>query len=176
MAVKIRNIDAAIKKLNKSIDEFATNSKVQEDIAKKMQLEYRKNIREGFGVDGGALPALSEKTKQNRARLKQAKNKTSKSFSAGKSNLTITGEFVQNIFIKFLSYSRKRMRFELTFEGEHQPYKTLSGKSKAKVSNNSDIARGMKDLGYKIFGFPVNKIPEVAKNVSILFKRYLKKK
>lgn len=174
--VKIKNLDAAAKKINKDVEGFLTESNTQEKIAKKLQDEYRKNIREGYDVKSESFKALEDKTIKHRAYLKSAGNKTSKSYSLMRSNLTFSGDLVQKIFIKFSSFKKGKAIFEIEFRGVHKAYKTKSGQSKAKPSTILDIANGLLDKDFDLFGFPERKVPDVSKRVAALFRAYLRRK
>lgn len=138
-----------------------------EKVAKITRAELVTNYREGLGADDKTFPALKGSTVKQREKL-ALRNQTHVDYGGpSKSNITLTGKFVQALKVKF----KGKGRFDVTFQGMHPKYKTVKKRSKAKKAANSDIARGLTKLGYKLYGFPNKARLRIRKNLTKFIRR-----
>lgn len=132
---------------------------------KTISSELAINYRLGLGADDKPFPSLKSKTIQRRRRLATV-NKTDQRFRPAFSNITFGGDFVRS---RRLSHQKNGV-FIYKFTGQHIGYKGIRGKQ-SKPSSNSEIAKNLSDLGYKLAGVPLKARQRILKQ----FQRYLRR-
>ena len=124
---------------DKSLDSKAMQKEVGEFLVDRIvkQARSRKPMNKSR-----TLPNLSDKWKTRRGKLSKV-NPTHKTYSKNRSNITFTGELLDSITYKF----KKKDGFTFFLKGKHKGYKGLKGK-RGKSVKNSEIAKGLAELGY----------------------------
>ena len=142
--VKITGLEDALASQKLKVSRAIAKSNFKDDLRDELVKEIRKN---------GIEPKLEESTIKNRKWLAK-NNPTHPDFSLRKSNLTVTGKFLDSMLSKFIA-SKLRIIFDFP-STKHPKYlinpnkKGKPRKSSAKSSSMKDIARGQKDLGREI--------------------------
>ena len=127
---KFKDLDKTMDRISKRFDEFTVDKKEMDKVAKVMKSELLINLRQlGRDANDVKLPTLRKSTIQKRKSIAKY-NKTLKSFSPGKSNLTITGQLLRAINVEANLATVKGMaRFAMEFIGMHKPYVSKKTKS-----------------------------------------------
>jgi hypothetical protein len=126
--VRITGLDKELKRTKLRIGNALARAKFNETIQKETIQEARK---------GGLKPKLMRSTVQARKRL-QKYNSTHPDYSAGRSNLTFSGELLDAIRVKFIT-SKLTFVYD-ALKTKHKKYKGKKGRSKASGSiSNRDL-------------------------------------
>lgn len=143
---KLRKIT---KNLTKRFDEFTSDSKELQKVARIVVKEIKANSAQGLGHDGNPLPSISDKWDERRAKLLKVNPKGDFTDLGSKtSKVSFMGDTLKKIKFKI-----NGSKIEIFGDGNHRSITGIRGK-KLKGSNASisDILKGLSDLGYKILG------------------------
>lgn len=149
MATRVRIV--GLEKLSRRIKLQVGKAIKDSEFEKELLTDLVKEIK-----DNGIEPGLASSTIRRRDRLATV-NPTDAAYSAGKSNLTFTGQLLASLRSKFRV---RGLVFNFTAIGKHKPYKNMSGKKqkfKKKLNedtgklvsgapSNSDIFKGQSEL------------------------------
>lgn len=167
MGAKIKNQAAIDRRVREAISNFKNNQKELEKAARTIQNELRATIREGKQADDSSFPPLKRKTIERRARLSTV-NKTSKYYTAGRSNATLTGDLVRKLFAK-----PSGRRIEIFGKGSHKKYKGIRGKTlKGSDASISSIIDGFRKRGVTLLGVT----DSARKRIRTQFLRFLRRR
>lgn len=171
MAIRVYNVASISRKLNK-IRETLKDRELKERIGRLAVSHIVARTKSGLDKNLQALEPLSPGWIKDRERL-SAFNRVGAGYSAAKSNLTFTGDFLRALKANISSTG-----VVLMFMGTHKGYKT-SKKGKrggAGVTNMSDIAVWQAKEGRDVLGVdePLKvKIREaVARHLRRAFRRF----
>lgn len=149
--------------LNKSI----SSNDLLEGIAKSIIDEIQKGVNPKTGRPFKALKESTIKRRKSLARF----NVTDSKYSARKSNVTFTADFLNSIKAVI---SKGRFRKTITIEpkGTHAGYNLVRGGTSKSVSNKK-IAQGLEDQGRQVITISKKKIEKIRKDISKFIKRHL---
>ena len=120
--IRITGLEKELERTKLRIGSALARAKFNETIQEETIKEARK---------GGLKPNLDSSTIRARRRLENY-NSTHSDYSAGRSNLTFTGELLDSIRVKFIA-SKLSFVYE-ALKTKHKKYSGKKGKSKAKGS------------------------------------------
>ncbi len=168
--------------------DFLGDKKEQQRVARAVRSESITNFRAGKGANDKDFPGLKSSSIKNREYI-SINNSTHRAYRVNKSNITISGRFVQSFKVKFQKFGRKNKQavYGLAFTGKHKRYKSLKNKPIGKSpSNNSDIADNLTSLGndlsgiprkaYDLYGIPRKAKDRIVKNYRAWIRRNLRVK
>jgi hypothetical protein len=147
-----KGFDTLTAKINAKITDSLQSNAMLTEMGTVMveRLKYQARIGAPFN-DSGTLPPLKEQTMVRRFYLEQY-NGVHPTYATNRSNLTITGAFLDSLTYKVTGPGK----LEFTFEGNHPRYKGKNGVIGRKESKNSDIADGLARNGFKVFDKSIN--------------------
>lgn len=167
MTSKVKNKDAIRRKVERMARLFVTDPKELDKSATSIQSTLREGLREGEQPDDKKMPGNKRSTTTRRERLATV-NKTSKYYSANKSNATFTGDLIRKIFAK-----AKGKYIEIYGSGNHKAYKGIRGKKlKGSDAPIADIISGFNDRGVTLLFVTKKAKQRIAKQ----FLRFLRRK
>lgn len=136
MTVRVRIV--GLEKLSRRIKLQVGKAIKDSEFEKELLTDLVKEIK-----DNGIEPGLAQSTIRRRDRLATV-NPTDAAYSAGKSNLTFTGQLLASLRSKFQA---SKLVFNFTAVGKHKNYKLLTKKSStAARPSNSEIFKGQSEL------------------------------
>ena len=131
--IKITGLEKETTRLKLRISSAIAKSKFKD----VMQEDVVKEVRRS-----GLVPRLRSSTVRNRKYIARY-NTTHPSYRAGKSNLTITGQLLDAIRVKYVTRS-----FNFVFDAlksKHKKYKTKKGRSKATTPSLRELLKWQND-------------------------------
>lgn len=138
--------------------------------------EIEKNVvstfRSGKLLDGSSIKSLKRSTVEQRKRLARS-NRTGKGYSASKSNLTLTGRFLES-FKSSVELGRDKVLYIIRPTGVHKGYKNRDGSTGKGVSNQV-IAESQKRMGRDITVVGKTKTRELKKIITKLIRQAIRK-
>lgn len=133
------------------------------------RLKFQARTEKPFNIHG-SLPLLKDETIAKRKYLAKH-NKTHATFRASRSNLTITGAFIES-----LTYTVKGPgQIELFFEGTHPGYKGKNGPYKSQPVNNQDLFKWLTQKGFAVFDQSIQDNDILKARVRSIVQRYVRR-
>jgi hypothetical protein len=118
----------------------------------------------------GSLPPLKPATVKRRAYLEKY-NSTHSTYSTDRSNLTITGKFLDA-----LTYLVKGPGLlDVFFDGRHPQYKGKGGRGIGKEVLNSDLVKWLAQKGFRVFDRAINDNKIIRQRIRSIALRYVRR-
>lgn len=160
------------KRVREVILDAIQDDKFLNDIGSIMQKDIQQKLNKGVNPETlEAFPALSNKTIENRKRLAKL-NETARGYSASKSNITFTGQFIKSITYGIIQSGRQKI-IEIYPRGIHKGYKT-GPKSKSKDMDNTALAKLLREKGRNWFGVSEQVIKTIKVQIKSRLRRLLR--
>lgn len=149
----VTGLKAVRSRLEKVFSEILKDSSQVNEIGDALAEEHKRLLRTGVSpATSSRLKPLTKETKKKRNYLSKY-NATHEKFSAGKSNLTFTGQLVEAITFKFVNPNR----FDIFVKSDRrEPYSGKSGPYSSNIPNNipnnAEVAKYQKEMGRPMLG------------------------
>jgi len=150
---------------------------IQEDsflneVGAVMQKDIQIKLNKGVNPETlQAFPPLKPASIENRKRLAKL-NDTARGYSAAKSNITFTGQFIKSITYGIIQSGRQKI-IEIYPRGTHRGYKT-GPKSKSDDMENAELAKLLKAKGRNWFGVSEAVIKTIKVQIKSRLRRLLR--
>ena len=158
--IKILGLKKLDRKLQKKIDSIATNKGLMQGMAKFALKETKYYVRVGFSPKTDKkFPPLKDSTIRTRDSFQRSKKgRKSPYFIPDFSNLTMTGQLVRSMKIK---YDKKQQALVMSF----------SQKRKNSSLSNDKLIEHLDEMGRYIVGIPKKVKPKLVTAINIFLKR-----
>lgn len=157
------------KRVREVILEAIQEDKFLNDVGTIMQKDIQQKLNKGVNPETlQAFPGLKPSSIENRKRLAKM-NDTSRGYSAARSNITFTGQFIKSITYGIIQSGRQKI-IEIYPRGIHKGYKT-GPKSKSDDMQNTELAKLLKEKGRNWFGVS----DQVIKTIKVQIKSRLRR-
>lgn len=162
--------------LTAALKKFINESASREEILLRIGIIGRESIiaktRTGKNlVTGGKQKALKASTVKHREILAKS-NPVQETFSAKRSNLTLTGQLLESIKI---IPSKSKAEVNLVPKGTRKPYVNKNGKSQKGTPTNEDLTEYLSQKGFKFLGIDEPTKKQMIKAVKAFLRNEIKK-
>ncbi len=133
------------------------------------RIKYQARTTKPFN-ESGSFPALKDSTIKNRTYLAKY-NPTHDTFAVDRSNLTITGEFLESL--TWIDEGDTLLR--LAFTGMHKFYVGAKGQRISKTIMNSTLAEYLAQKGFKPFDLSLEVNKQFITRIKTICQRYIRR-
>jgi hypothetical protein len=158
-------------KFRKDIKETLSQPAVMREIGQFLVERIRYQVRTESPLNSdSALPPLRPATVKHRRYLEKY-NDTHATYETNRSNLTITGKFLDA-----LTYLVKGPGLlDVFFAGRHPQYKGKGGKKIGKEVENADLVKWLAKKGFKVFDRAINENRTIKQRIRSIALRYIRR-
>jgi hypothetical protein len=175
MAIDIKIDTAQFTKIEQHIRETAKEILGGSDLKKEVgdfaveRVKYQARISKPTNVTG-AFPDLKPSTIKNRFYL-ATYNKVHPTFEDERSNLTITGEFLDSL----TWLDKGDTLLQLAFTGMHKPYVGAKGQRISKTIMNETLAKYLAQKGFNVFDMSLQQNKIFISRIKTICLRYIRR-
>lgn len=136
------------KKPIEAVEQVLLDDEVLQEIDRVLVKQIRGNLRLGKDLEGKPIRKIKKESLDNRVKLWSYGNERGTSASATKSNLTITGQFLNSLGV----FRVGAKKFVVGYKGQRQGYLNKSGK-RGDAPSNEKLQEWFLDKGFNILEF-----------------------
>ncbi len=166
-SASFKKVEASIKK---DLEVIIKNPEMLNEAGLFLVERIKYQARIGLPVNSDwVFPRLQPSTIRNRRRLGQL-NATHQTFKPERSNLTITGQFLDSLW-----YVIEGTKVLISFKGIHPGYTINEQGGRSPAISNDLLATYLKDKGFRAFDKALAKRDVVVKRLTSIVNKYLRR-